>query len=87
MYDKKVARNTLLVFDQNPMVVVMEEVLVKGSINGMPHGKIDLVVGRQVCKPPLLLCMLSSGFTSLYEVSSATVKAPVTLSKLASGKL
>ena len=86
MYDKKVVRNALLVFDQNPMVV-MEEVLVKGSINGMPHGKIDLLVGRQVCKPPLLLCMLSSGFTSLYEVSSATVKAPVTLSKLASGKL
>ena len=86
MYDKKVVRNALLVFDQNPMVV-MEEVLVKGSINGMPHGKIDLLVGRQVCKPPLLLCMLSSGYTSLYEVSSATVKAPVTLSKLASGKL
>ena len=86
MYDKKVVRNTLLVFDQS-LIVVMEEVLVKGSINGMPHGKIDLLVGRQVCKPPLLLCMLSSGFTSVYEVSSATVKAPVTLSKLASGKL
>ena len=86
MYDKKVVRNTLLVFDQS-LIVVMEEVLVKGSINDMPHGKIDLVVGRQVCKPPLLLCMLSSGYTSLYEVSSATVKAPVTLSKLASGKL
>ena len=86
MYDKKVVRNALLVFDHS-LIVVMEEVLVKGSINGMPHGKIDLLVGRQVCKPPLLLCMLSSGFTSLYEVSSATVKAPVTLSKLASGKL
>ena len=86
MYDKKVVRNALLVFDQS-LIVVMEEVLVKGSINGMPHGKIDLLVGRQVCKPPLLLCMLSSGFTSLYEVSSATVKAPVILSKLTSGKL
>ena len=63
--------------------MVMEEVLVKGSIEGMPHGKIDLVVGREVCKPPLL----SSGYTSLHEASSATVKTPVTLSKLASGKL
>ena len=86
MYDKKVVRNALLVFGQSPMVV-MEEVCVKGSIEGMPHGKIDLVVGREAYKPPLLLCMLSSAYTSLREASSATVKTPVTLNKLASGKL
>ena len=86
MYDKQVVRSALLTFGQCPGIVT-DEGIVRGNCNGMPHGKIDLVVGKQEKSlSPYILCMVSGGFSPMSEPNSATVKSPVTFEKLQSGK-